>query len=169
MKKLITRLSVVLALLIFVVVLFILSYSFPKKINVERTAVLFTPNNPSSAKKTLIKVRGTLYKPLLRQKKFTGYITLAAFDFTKEQKDPLYFSDGERGGINRGTLIYLSSSPPFSFKQTDMIWFDDKFVNINIWLNNDSFIVTGSNYEQAKKTQTMLRNKYDDDSWFVPH
>ena len=176
LKKLITF-SLVLVLVLIGAAIFLYNYNFSDKINVERTAVIFTLNNPASAKSTLIKVNGTFYKPIFRQKKFIGNFIIDGYDFTKDQKVTLYITK-RNNGINMSSLFYLDSSPPYNIKQNGMIWFDDKFENINIWPSGNwieveretlAFITTGSTYEEASKTQIMMRKKFGNNMWFVPH
>jgi len=140
LKEPITLISVVLFLVLIGVALFLYNYNFPKKVNVERTAVVFTLNNSSSAKSTIIKVNGTLYKPIFGQKKFVGNVSIDAYDFTKDQEVTVYITKRNKG-INMSTLFYLEK--------------------------NLAFIATGSNYEQALQTQIMMRKKFGD--MFVPH
>lgn len=175
LKKPITLISVVLFLVLIGVALFLYNYNFPKKVNVERTAVVFTLNNSASAKSTIIKVNGTLYKPIFGQKKFVGNVSIDAYDFTKDQEVTVYITKRNKG-INMSTLFYSDSSAPYEINQYALMWFDDKFENINIWPStnwidvkekNLAFIATGSNYEQALQTQIMMRKKFGD--MFVPH
>ena len=174
LKKLILSFSLVLVFVLICVAFFLYKYNFPDKINVERNAVIFTLNDPSSAKNTLIKVNGTLYKPIFRQKKFVGNFTIDAYDFTKDQ-DVTVFITKRKTGINMSSLFYTEESPPFHIKEYSVMWFDDKFENINIWPSIDwievegqslAFIATGSNYEQASESQIMMRKKFG--NMFVP-
>lgn len=174
-KKAIILISSVLVVVLIGAGLFLYNYNFSEKVNVERTAVVFTLNDSSSAKSTSIKVNGTLYKPLFRQNKFIGTFTIDAYDFTKDQDVNLFITQRNKD-INMGSLFYLDPSPPHNIKQYGLIWFDDKFENINIWPSttwielkdkNPAFIATGSNYEQATENQILLRKKFGET--FVPH
>ncbi|WP_156922438.1 hypothetical protein [Cohnella thermotolerans] len=93
------------------------------------------------------------------------------------KKATIYTKTAKRKkGINMSSIFYLDSSPPYNIKQYGLIWFDDKFENINIWPSGNwievegkslAFITTGSNYEEASKTQIMMRKKFG--NMFVPH
>lgn len=170
-RVLISVVTVFLVILI-ALALFLYNYNFPQKIDIERRAVIFTLNDSSSAQDTLIKVNGTLYKPLFRQQKFIGSFSIDGYEFTQEQELTLYIVDRKKD-INMSALFYLEDSPPYNIKNNSLIWFDDNFESINIWpskewIEQDStFITTGSTYEQATETQIMMRNKFGDT--FVPH
>lgn len=165
LKRHITALILVLVLILLALALFLYNYNFPKRIDVERRAVIFTLNNNSSAQDTLIKVNGTLYKPLFRQQKFIGSFRIDGYEFTQDQEFTLYIVDRKKD-INMSALFYLEDSASHNIKNNSLIWFDDNFENINIWpskewIEQDSvYITTGDSYEQAIEVQDMMRNKF---------
>ena len=166
-------LSSVLSILFLIgVAIFLYNYDFPKKIDVNRTAVVFKLSEPGSTKKTSIKIEGTLYKPLFKQQKFIGSFKIDDFDFTKNQDFTFYIFDRKKD-INMSALYYVEASPPHNIKNNSLIWFDDHFENINIWPSKDwidqdsTYITTGDSYEQAIEVQNMMRDKFGES--FVPH
>lgn len=171
-KKFLKSLLVLLGLIMIAVAIFLFNYDFPKRIDVERTAVVFKLTDPDSAKKTSIKIAGTLYKPLFKQHKFIGNFIIDDYDFTKEQEFTFYITDRKKE-INMSALFYLEASPPHDIENNSLIWFDDQFENINIWPSKDwieqdsTYIATGNSYEQAIEVQNMMRDKFGES--FVPH
>ncbi|GFN30024.1 hypothetical protein [Paenibacillus xylaniclasticus] len=75
----------------------------------------------------------------------------------------------QHNGINSGNLVYHDKG---EFVETSMIWFDDPFEHINIvshWGPDKAlklFIVSGSSYEEAIRTQQEMRQRFG--SSFVP-
>ncbi|MHA0858394.1 hypothetical protein [Paenibacillus sp. CMAA1364] len=79
--------------------------------------------------------------------------------------------------FRQSTFVGRVSIDGFDFTNGGMIWFDDRFENINIWASSEwngvkneiknLYIVSNSNnFEEAIKNQTIIRNKFD--GVFVP-
>lgn len=149
--------------------IFLYFYSFPKKIDADRSAVFFYEQEPSSLERTSIHISGTLYRPFLRQHKFVGSIRIDGFDVTKEY-DPFdtYVLERKKG-INSGNLLYLEPKKHRDFFMAGVIWFDNDFKEISIWWNNKNphqFIVTADSYNEALMVQQRIREVFG--SSFVP-
>jgi hypothetical protein len=70
-----------------------------------------------------------------------------------------------------GGLWYQEKSSPQHLSQSSLIWFDNNFENLNIWINStwlgrddgnnkNSFLVTGSNYEEALALQKKMNEAF---------
>ncbi|HEY2494467.1 MAG TPA: hypothetical protein VGI33_16375 [Paenibacillus sp.] len=157
--------------------LFLFYYKFPKEVNLDRAAVSFIENDPSSTINTSVKIKGTLYSPIFRQAKFVGKVSVDEYDVTNKDAMVDIFITQKSNGINMGNLTYQLTNAPFNITEQGLIWFDDNFDNINIWTTSkwtgkekdkDLFIVTKSkNYEEAIDTQGNMRKKFG--QGFVPH
>jgi hypothetical protein len=157
--------------------MFLFYYKFPTEVDVDRTAVSFVDNDPSSTIQTSVNIKGTLYRPVFRQAKFVGKVSIDGYGFTKEDAMMDIFITLKKNGLNMGNLTYISNKSPFSPNEGGLIWFDDNFENINIWgsskwnkskVGKHLFIVAESqNYEEAISIQRRMRNKFGE--VFVPH
>ena len=78
-KTLITLVTI----LILCLLIFLYFYQFPKKVQVKKTAVSYVNDDPSSVVNTSIKIKGTLYRPLFKQHRFTGNVVIDGYDVTE--------------------------------------------------------------------------------------
>ncbi|MBJ9989434.1 hypothetical protein [Paenibacillus sp. S28] len=149
--------------------LFLYFYDFPKQINVDRAAVIFTKDNPSPSINTKVMIKGTLYRPIFHQEKFVGKVIVDSYPFTKVDSSVEIYVTQKTHGIRMGNLFYQQTTPNFLGTEQALIWFDNEFENINIWpttpwgdtkRDENVFIVTKSNYEQAINMQKMMREKF---------
>ncbi|CAM4475374.1 hypothetical protein [Paenibacillus tarimensis] len=165
------------SILVGAVAVYLYTISTPIKVDAERAAVSFIANDPSSTEPTTIKIKGTLYRPLFKQHKFIGTITIDGFEFTKTNPTFDLFVNQRDGGINMGVLAYYLSKKPHTINYSGFMYFDKDFEMINIaseasWRGGTEpgnlFIVTAENYEQAIQVQNQMREQFNDDKSFVP-
>ena len=160
--------TVCLVLLLLLTFAFVSLYPFPKPIDVERTAIIFTEDDPASAIPTTLKIRGTLHRPLFAQDKFSGKLTIAALSFTEEDETLDVIVTKKEHGINMGSLWYQGKSSPQNVSQPSLIWFDNDFNELSIWMssnwldneNKNSFLVTAPTYDQALAIQKSMSEAF---------
>ncbi|MGW7162399.1 hypothetical protein HP548_31250 [Paenibacillus taichungensis] len=149
---------------IVLIILILLFYQFPKKIDIIRPAVSFNDNNPESLKNTSIHIAGTFNRPLFRQHVFKGSIIINGIEIT-EKYDTIDTEVLKRmNGINMGNLIYNNTQ---NATVLGIIWFDNNFRDIGILgVNTEAnqkeaiYIVTGESYEEGLNNLKKMRDKY---------
>ncbi|EFM09685.1 hypothetical protein PaecuDRAFT_3734 [Paenibacillus curdlanolyticus YK9] len=113
---------------------------------------------------------GTLYKPLFRQHKFVGKVTIDGYDFTKTDVMMDIYITQRNKGYSMGSLVYFLPTNRNQITQQGMIWFDDDFKHINIWaasdwgrkvVNDSLYVVNKPDYEQAMASLREVTDRFD--------
>lgn len=96
------------AVLLAACIIFLYAFRFPHAVNVTYPAVEYRADDPSSAafEKTTLHIKGTLYKPLFRDKKFKGTVWIEKYAFTKLGLFPVVFHRDILNGW--GVLTYIT-------------------------------------------------------------
>lgn len=85
--------------------LFLWLYPFPKKIDIEYPAVQFRGHPAEAVEQTTLTLKGVLYRPLFRDERFVGELSIEKYDFTtKYELIDIDFHKNIRNGW--GTLSY---------------------------------------------------------------
>ncbi|WP_336788672.1 hypothetical protein [Paenibacillus sp. MMO-177] len=149
--------------------------SSTKVINLNKEAVSIVLNDPSSAKPTVIFIKGKIYRPLFKDHYFEGSIVIDGYDFTQNPLNRMYLVEKKKG-INKGMLGYHMKQKPYDTTNLGLIYYDNDFKNINItWkttpeeFSSNLYIVTANSYDQAIEVQNQMREKIKDENWFEPH
>jgi hypothetical protein len=108
---------------------FLVFYDFPKSIHLNYQAVEFRTGDPSSVQKTTVHIKGTLTRPLFRNQKFHGRITVDKYNYSRNyQMFDIYFNKVIRNGL--GTIAYSDEKPSgFTF---GFIWKKGSFDSLKI-------------------------------------
>lgn len=157
--------SILLFLLIFA---FVVIHKLPKSIDIERPAVIFEEDDADSTIQTTIKIVGTLHRPMFSQDRFSGKVIINALDFTKQDDTLDVIITKKEHGINMGSLWYQKKSSPQNVSQPSLMWFDNDFNELNIWMsskwldneNKNLFLVTAPTYEQALDIQKNMSEAF---------
>jgi hypothetical protein len=113
---------------------FLLFYNYPKTIDIEYPAVEAHINNPASMQKTTIKIKGTLYRPLFKDKSFKGQLLIEKYDFTKNNAlTNIIFSKDIRNSF--GSLVYSNLiNGRSTLDSLGAIWISGDFDKVKIWV-----------------------------------
>ncbi|MFD2116300.1 hypothetical protein ACFSTH_08565 [Paenibacillus yanchengensis] len=167
-KKLIV--IIVVAMIAVFVVLY--NYSFPKQVDMVQQAVIFKNDDGTSIKTTSVTIKGTMHRPLFKDRYFKGEFRIDGFPFTYNSDSTNLFIDKHKNGVNNGMLHYTTYSNVNGQSHHDVftapIFFADNFETFNIIANDDwfdkstqevHFIVSGGSLEEARLIQTMQAEK----------
>lgn len=112
---------------------FLALYDFPKEVDIGYPAVEYQGGNQSSSTITSIRIKGTLFRPLWRDSRFSGQIIIDSYPFTKSYDlIDIEFNKKISNGI--GTLSYtqiLNGRP--DLQMLGAIWISGDFDKLNIW------------------------------------
>lgn len=166
MKQAPKRILILISILSILIVVFLLLYSFPKKINFTYPAIEFSIDDTSNIKPTSIKVEGTLSQPLIRNPYFKGQIIFEHYNITKTYSMTDFdFLESSANGVG-GLVAYhgVENGRPaggmFGF-----LWISKDFEDLtfqlldtdqypNLWIS-----APASNYEEAVAIYKKLTDK----------
>lgn len=180
-------------MVLFFLAIFLWEFPFSKTIDKEIPAIISIADTPYpydrsedseesmttyTNKPTLIHVQGKISRKLFRKPEFDTQITVDGFNWTTEGR---YSMEGpvlseRKDGLNTGGVIYdyetrYSSSDPFEYVKSAMIFFDDDFEQIllssttEIWMGEKEpreLLIIGSaaNDEEAEQVLRSVREIY---------
>ncbi|SEU24379.1 hypothetical protein [Paenibacillus sp. NFR01] len=110
--------------------LFLAKYRFPLAIDKTFPAIEFRRGNPASAEKTVVHIKGKLYRPLFRNQQFNGNITVEKYDYQPYRMFDITFYSDIRGGW--GNLVYFNTEKLPGGYQLGSIWKKGHFDSVKI-------------------------------------
>ncbi|GIP18220.1 hypothetical protein J40TS1_38620 [Paenibacillus montaniterrae] len=165
------------ALIIVITAIFLFNYSFPKEINIVKTAIAFVEYDEHPPILTKVHVAGTMYRPVFKQHRFEGKITIDRHDFTLTEQNIALPILNRENGVNYSQLVYFRDTKPFDPVAIASIYYDDNFEQFTIvtreeWIEKTPqslyYIVSGQSYSEAFESQKVLSDRLGDDSFVAP-
>lgn len=155
---------------------FIFLFDFPKQINITYPAVEFELGNETSAEETTLIIKGTLKRPLFRNRIFEGQISVDKYPATTDNimLSGMEFIELENDKYASG-LFYLDAN--FDMVIFGAIYTDKEFGQVNLaFQEQDGNSITNENpksttrlllsapassYEEADQIYNQLKEKTD--------
>ncbi|MEO3946527.1 hypothetical protein [Gorillibacterium sp. CAU 1737] len=148
--------------------LFLQFYPHPTKLDRTLDAVIYVDKDPSSVTKTLVRLKGTYFRPIWSKEQFDGRILIKGIPLTKTYSPFSVTATERRNGIHLSTLAYQSSRNEF---EHSLIYYSPLFSKLAItapasWVGNSDphksivIVAPASTYEEAQAVLDSMRAKF---------